>query len=47
LIAKGYSGQTTEKLEPSPFMTVVGVRLHPYASVSFTYHFGGDYEASH
>ena len=47
LIAKGYTGQTTEQLEPSPFMSVVGVRLHSYASVSFTYHFGRDYRASH
>ena len=47
LIAKGYAGQTAEQLEPSPFMNVVGVRLHSYASVSFTYHFGRDYGASH
>jgi hypothetical protein len=47
LIAKGYTGQTTEQLEPSPFMSVVGVRLHSYASLSFTYHFGGDHGASH
>jgi len=39
LIAKGYTGQTTGQLEPSPFMSVVGVRLHSYASASFTYHF--------
>ncbi len=47
LIAKGYTGQTTEQLEPSPFMSTVGVRLHSYTSVSFTYHFGRDYGASH
>ena len=42
LIAKGYTGQTTEQLEPSPLMSVVGVRLHSYASLSFTYHFARD-----
>jgi hypothetical protein len=47
LIAKGYTGQTTEQLEPSPFMSVVGVRLHSYASVSLTYHFGREYGAPH
>jgi hypothetical protein len=47
LIANGYTGQTTEQLEPSPFMSVVGVRLHSYASVSFTYRFGRDDRASH
>jgi hypothetical protein len=47
LIAKGYTGQTTELLLPSPFMSVVGVRMHSYASVSFSYHFGRDYGASH
>jgi hypothetical protein len=47
LIAKGYTGQTTEQLEPSPFMSAVGVRLHPYASVSFTYRFGRDDRAAH
>jgi hypothetical protein len=46
-IAKGYTGQTTEQLEPSPFMSIVGVRLHSYASVSLTYHFSRDYGASH
>jgi Carboxypeptidase regulatory-like domain len=45
LIAKGYTGQTIEQLEPSPFMTVVGVPLKSYASVSFTYHFGRDYSS--
>jgi Carboxypeptidase regulatory-like domain len=45
LIAKGYTGQTTEQLEPSPFMAVVGVPLKSYASVSFTYHFGRDYSS--
>jgi hypothetical protein len=39
LIAKGFTGQTTEQLEPSPFMSVVGVRLRSYVSVSYTYRF--------
>jgi hypothetical protein len=39
LIAKGYTGQTTEDLEPSPLMSIVGVRLRSYISASFTYHF--------
>jgi Carboxypeptidase regulatory-like domain len=47
LIAKGYTGQTTEQLEPSPSMTVVGVRLPSYVSVSYTYHFGCGCEPSH
>jgi hypothetical protein len=47
LIAKGYTGQTTEQLEPSPSMSVVGVRLHSYASVFFTYHFGRADGTSH
>lgn len=47
LIARGYTGQTTEQLEPSPFLSAVGVRLHSYASASFTYHFVRDNGASH
>jgi hypothetical protein len=47
LIARGYTGQTTEQLEPSPFLSAVGVRLHSYASASFTYHFARDNGASH
>ena len=47
MIARGYTGQTTERLEPSSSMSVVGVPLHSYASVSFTYHFGSDYVAPH
>jgi len=39
LIAKGYTGQTTEDLEPSPLMTIVGVRLRSYITASYTYHF--------
>ncbi len=46
LAAKGYTGQTTEQLEPSPLMSVVGVRLRSYVSVSFTYHFGREHPAS-
>lgn len=40
LIAKGYTGQTTEQLEPNPLMSVGGVRLHSYLSASYTYRFG-------
>ena len=47
LIGKGYTGQTTEELAPSPFMSVVGVRLHSYVSLSFTYRFARDYGASY
>lgn len=47
LIARGYTGQTAEQLEPSPFMSVVGVRLHSYASASFTYHFGREHGRSY
>jgi Carboxypeptidase regulatory-like domain len=43
LIAKGYTGQTTEDLEPSPVMSLVGVRLPSYVSVSFTYRFDRDF----
>ena len=43
LIAKGYTGQTTEGLalpdDPAPFERVVGVRLPSYVSVSYTYRF--------
>jgi len=43
LIAKGYTGQTTEVLalpnDPSPFERVVGVPLKSYISASFTYYF--------
>ena len=40
LIARGFTGQTTEQLEPDPEMSVVGVRLHSYVSASYTYHSG-------
>lgn len=43
LIARGYTGQTTEVLalpdDPAPFERVVGVRLPSYVSVSYTYRF--------
>jgi len=45
LIAKGYTGQTTEQFEPSSLMTIVGVPLRSYASASFTYHFGREHGA--
>lgn len=47
LIARGYTGQTAEQLEPSPFMSVVGVRLHSYASAFFTYHVGREHGRSY
>jgi hypothetical protein len=47
LLAKGYTGQTTEYfsypvINPNPdqVQEVVGVRIPSYASVTFTYHFG-------
>ena len=40
LIAKGYTGQTTEQLEPNPLTSIVGVRLHSYISASYTYRLG-------
>ncbi len=40
LIARGYSGQTTENLLPSEIQQVVGVRIPSYASLAFTYRFG-------
>jgi hypothetical protein len=44
LIARGYTGQTTEVFalpnEPvTPFERAVGVRLHSYVSVSYMFHF--------
>ena len=39
LIARGYTGQTTENFYPSTIQEVVGVRVPSYASVSFTYRF--------
>jgi hypothetical protein len=40
LLARGYTGQTTENFYPSTIQEVVGVRLPSYASVCFTYRFG-------
>jgi hypothetical protein len=40
LIARGYSGQTTENFYRSDIQEVVGVRIPSYASVSLTYRFG-------
>jgi Carboxypeptidase regulatory-like domain len=40
LIARGYSGQTTENFYPSDIQEVVGVRIPSYASASVTYRFG-------
>ena len=40
LIARGFTGQTTENIYPSDVQEVVGVRIPSYASVSFTYRFG-------
>ncbi|HVH88179.1 MAG TPA: hypothetical protein VM912_15770, partial [Terriglobales bacterium] len=40
LIARGYTGQTTENFYPSEIQEVVGVRIPSYASLSLTYRFG-------
>ena len=40
MIARGYTGQTTENFYPSTIQEVVGVRVPSYASLSFTYRFG-------
>jgi hypothetical protein len=40
LIARGYTGQTTETFVPSDIQEVVGVRVPSYASASITYRFG-------
>lgn len=40
LVARGYTGQTTENFYSSPVQKVVGVRIPSYASLSFTYRFG-------
>ncbi len=40
LIARGYTGQTTENFFPSDIQEVVGVRIPSYASVTVTYRFG-------
>ena len=40
LIARGYTGQTTENFFPNSIQEVVGVRMPSYASVAVTYRFG-------
>jgi hypothetical protein len=40
LIARGYTGQTTQNFYSSDIQQVVGVRIPSYATVSFTYKFG-------
>jgi hypothetical protein len=40
LIARGYTGQTTENFFPSDIQEVVGVRMPSYASVTVSYRFG-------
>jgi hypothetical protein len=40
LVARGYTGQTTENFQPSAIQEIVGVRIPSYASISLTYKFG-------
>jgi hypothetical protein len=40
LIARGYTGQTTENFYPSEIQEVVGVRIPSYVGLSFSYRFG-------
>lgn len=40
LIARGYTGQTTENFYPSTIQEVAGVRIPSYAGVNVTYRFG-------
>ena len=40
LVAKGYTGQTTQNFYPWDIQEVVGVRIPSYASISLTYRFG-------
>ena len=40
MLARGYTGQTTENFYPSDVQEVVGVRIPSYASLSLTYRFG-------
>jgi len=40
LIARGYTGQTTEDFYPSDVQQVVSVRIPSYVSLAFTYRFG-------
>jgi hypothetical protein len=39
MIARGFTGQTTENFYPSMIQEVVGVRIPSYASMTFTYRF--------
>ncbi len=39
MLARGYTGQTTENFGSNPIAEVVGVRIPSYASISFTYKF--------
>ena len=41
MVARGFTGQTLETFYPSATSEVTGVRIPSYASVSFTYSFGG------
>jgi hypothetical protein len=41
LVAKGFTGQTLENFYPSVASEMTGVRIPSYASVNFTYRFGG------
>jgi Carboxypeptidase regulatory-like domain len=41
LVARGYTGQTTQNFGSDPIPEVVGVRIPSYASVGLTYRFGG------
>jgi hypothetical protein len=40
LIARGYTGQTTETFFPSQISQIAGVRIPSYASLTITYQFG-------
>jgi hypothetical protein len=40
LIARGYTGQTTENFFPSEVQEVVGVRMPSYAAITVSYRFG-------
>jgi hypothetical protein len=40
LVARGYTGQTTETFFPSAISEITGVRIPSYASITVTYRFG-------
>jgi hypothetical protein len=40
LVARGYTGQTTETFFPSNISAIVGVRMPSYAGVTLSYRFG-------